>query len=133
MFEAEYLIYCAGRSSDENGNVSLHGIFDVIFAQKFPVQHRPFIVVFNLRAARAVIKQQLTMKVTLELSGKEVNRVDIEGEFTVEKGANMTPGVDISQFVFPEPGNYHVKLYVQDKLLMTRPLRMRDAAELAEK
>lgn len=133
MFEAEYLIYCAGKSADENGNISLHGIFDVIFAAQFPTHHQPFIIVFNLRATKAIIKKQLTMKLTVELDGKEVNRVEADGEFTVEQGANMTPGINVSQFVFPKPGNYQVKLYVEDRLLITRPLRLRDAAELIEK
>lgn len=133
MFEAEYLIFCAGKSADDNGNISLHGIFDVIYAEKFPVQHRPFIVAFNLRAIKAVIKKQMTMKIVVELDGRELNRVDIDGTFMVEKGANMVPSLDVSRFVFPAPGTYNITLYVDDKLLLSRPLRLRDASELTEK
>lgn len=133
MFEGEYLIFCAGKSADDNGNISLHGIFDVIYAEKFPVQHRPFIVAYNLRAVEAVINKQVHMKIVVELDGKELNRVDIDGAFMVEKGANLVPSFDVSRFVFPAAGTYDIKLFVDEKLLLSRPLRMRDSSELTEK
>lgn len=133
MFEAEYLLYCAGKSTDERGNLTLHSIFDRIYFERFPGQQKPFQISFRLRAKRAVINKHLKFQIIAELDDKELNRLDGEGDFTVEKDNGLSLTLDVSQFVFPKPGNYMVKLTVNNTTLMARSLSVRSTSDLIEK
>ncbi len=132
MFEAEYLLFCAGNSTGENGTLSLHGIFDRIYASDFPTNQSPFIIVFKLRAKKAIVNEHLRLKITVESEKSEVNKLDIEGDFTIEKNNSLVPTFDVSQFVFPKAGSYDINLYVNDKLLISRSLFLHSANELSE-
>lgn len=133
MFDAEFLIFCAGKSSDNRGNISLHGIFDKIYFSNFPGRHTPFIVVAQLRASRPVINKQIHFRLVTELDDKEVASQKIDVPVTVEKDYGFGFEIDFSQFVFPEAGKYSVKLFDDSKLLISRSLQVRSANELVEK
>jgi hypothetical protein len=133
MFTAEYLLFCAGKAADENGNLSLHGIFDRLFAREFPTAHRPFKGVFKLTANEPVVDKELTLKITLSIDGEEVAEMGGNLKTTVEKGNALVPDVDLSEFVFPRPGNYTVKLFINDKMLIERGIQAIAMDQLVEK
>lgn len=132
MLEAEYLLFCAGKATDERGTLSLHGIFDRIYATSFPAQQSPFLIVFKLKAKKAIVNQHLKIKVAIEDNDEEVNKLDIEGDFTIEKNNSLVPSFDVGQFIFPKATDYQVRLYVNDKLLISRNLFVHSADELTE-
>ena len=39
MFAAEYLLFCAGKSVNENGNLLVHGIFDRLLRRVNPLRN----------------------------------------------------------------------------------------------
>ncbi len=133
MFEAEYLLFCAGKSTDDRGNLTLHSIFDRVYFERFPGQQKPFYISFRLRAKSAIISEHLKIKLLSERDKKEESRLAGEGDFTVEKDNGLSLTFDVSQFVFPKSGNYTMKLYVNEKLLMSRVLSVRSASDLIEK
>lgn len=133
MVEAEYLLFCAGKAADENGNLSLHGIFDRLYAHEFPAAHRPFKAVFKLTALKPVVDKTLAMRITLNLKNTELVAMEGEIKTTIEKGNAIVPDVDLSQFVFPEPGTYTLKLFVDEKLLIERGLEAIAVEALTEK
>lgn len=132
MFDPEYMIFCAGKSADDNGNISLHGIFDRIFAREFPVRHTPFLLTVRLRAKRALVNKELGARIVIEREGQEVGSQSIKLPVTVEKDNAIVLDIDLQGFVFPESGRYMFSLYIEDKLMLSRPLKVQDAAELVE-
>lgn len=133
MLQAEYLLFCAGKAADENGNLSLHGIFDRVFSRQFPTSHTPFRAVFKLSAVKAVVDKELALKITLNVDGEEVAEMSGNLKTTIEKGNALVPDVDLSQFVFPKPGNYTVKLFLDNKLLIERDIQVTAIDDLVEK
>ena len=132
MFEAEYLLFCAGKSSDERGNLTIHSIFDRIYFDRFPAQQKPFQISFRLRAMKAVVNKKVKLKIISEQQGNEESRLEGEGDFTVEKDNGLSLTFDVSSFIFPKPGVYNLKLFADNKLLMTRALQVRSSTELQE-
>jgi hypothetical protein len=130
--EAEYLLFCAGKSTDENGNLSLHGIFETIYATNFPTQHKPFNIVFRLKAQKAVVNQNIKIKILIEKNDEEVSKLEAEAKVTIEKDSGLVPSFDVSQFVFPGPGIYDVTVYVDGKSMITRQLYIHSTADLVE-
>lgn len=133
MFEAEYLLFCESKGTDDRNRLSLINIFDTIFAQSFPASHPQIRAVFKLTAqTKPVINKTLAFKMLFMLGGEEIGK--FEGEFpaTIEKDNSMVPDLDLSPMVFPRAGNYDVQLYINDKLLLTRPLKVRSAKDLTE-
>ncbi len=133
MFKAEYLLFCAGKAVDENANLSLHGIFDRLYAESFPAQHRPFKAVFKLTAAKPVIDKELALKIVLSLDNEEISIFEGQIKVTVEQGNALVPDVDLSQFVFPRAGNYVISLRIDNNKLMDRNLLVAAIDSLVEK
>lgn len=133
MFNAEYLLFCAGKAVDEHANLSLHGIFDRLYAASFPVQHRPFKAVFKLTAVKPVIDTVVNLKISLNLNDKQMATFEGQVNATVEQGNALVPDVDLSEFVFPSAGNYTVTLHVNDKKLIERQLLVASIESVVEK
>lgn len=132
MFDPEYMIFCAGKSADDNGNISLHGIFDRVFVREFPVRHSPFLLTARLRAKKAIVNQELSAKLVIDREGIEAGSQTIKLPVTVEKDNAIVLDIDLQGFVFPEAGRYSFNLYIEDKLMLSRPIRLQNADELVE-
>jgi hypothetical protein len=132
MLDAEYLLFCAGKSVDDNGNLSLHGIFDRLYVRQFPTSHHPFKAVCKLSAKKAVVEKELAMRVTLNLKNKELAAIEGVIKTTVEKGNALVPDIDLAQFVFPEPGVYTLSVSLDEKQLISRDLQVFAVDELTE-
>jgi hypothetical protein len=133
MFEAEFLIFCAGKSSDTRNNISLHGIFDRLYMSSFPGRHTPFLAIAKIRAKKAAIDAQIKVKIVTELANEEIGKQELSIPVTIEKDNGFGFDIDYSNFVFPKAGKYFIKLYLDDKLVVTRMLDVRSADELTEK
>lgn len=133
MFTAEYLLFCAGKSVDENGNLSLHGIFDRLYAESFPAQHRPFKAVFKLTAKSPVIEKTIKLKIALTLENEEMAVFEGQLKVVIEQGNAVVPDVDLGQFVFPRAGNYAIALFVDGKKMIERTLLATAIDSLREK
>jgi hypothetical protein len=134
MFEAEYLLFCESKAVDERGRLSLINIFDTIYAPTFPAGHPQLRAIIKLTAKnKSIVSKDIAIKITTNLKAKEISGLEAKNKVTVEKGNSLVTDLDLSQFGFPEPGSYDVKLFVDDKLLLTRSLKIRDANELSEK
>jgi len=133
MYEAQFLIFCAGKSADDRGNISLHGIFDRLWVVGFPASHTPFLAVAQIKAKKAVTNGQLNVSIVVEREGTQISKQDLVVPVTVEKDFGFGFEINFSPFVFPEAGNYFFKLYINDKLLITRSLMVRPVSELQEK
>ena len=133
MFTAEYLLFCAGKAVDENANLSLHGIFDRLYAESFPAQHRPFKAVFKLTATKPVIDKEVALKIVLSLDDEEMSVFEGQIKVMVEQGNALVPDVDLSQFVFPHAGNYAISLFVDNIKLIERHLLVGGIDSIVEK
>ena len=133
MLNAEYLIFCARKTEDQNGNVSLHDIFDRVIAADFPAHHSPFMAITRLRATQALINRELQVKLAVELDGTVLSDQENPMTVMVEKDNYISLDVDFSQLVFPSAGTYQFKLYVDGKLLITRVLHVQAASDFIEK
>lgn len=133
MFETDYMLFCAAKSANPNGNFSLHEIFDGIFASQFPARHTPFLVTAQLRAKKAVVDKDLQVRLDIELRAKQVSTSSIVAHVTTEKGNSISFDIDLSAWVIPEAGDYQFKLYIDDKLYNTRLLRVRNSDDFVEK
>jgi hypothetical protein len=133
MFEAEFLIFCAGKSSDARNNISLHGIFDRLYLGSFPGRHTPFLAVAKIRAKKAVINAQVKVKIVTELNKEEISKQELTIPVTVEKDNGFGFEIDFSNFIIPKSGKYFIKLYLDDKLVVTRMFDVRSSEELTEK
>lgn len=130
MYEAQFLIFCAGKSADTRGNISLHGIFDRLWLAEFPSRYTPFLAVAQIKAKKAAIKAKLNVSIVIERANKQISKQDVVLPVTVEKNFGFGFEIDFGGYVFEEPGDYYFKLYIDEKLLISRSLMVRPATEL---
>ena len=132
MLEAEYFIFCSQISQDARGR-NLLGAFDMLIAQQFPTRHNPFHAQVLIRAKKAIVHKDLQVNVVVELAGKQINKTTHSLKNTyAEKGSAIELNLDFHEIIFPEANLYDFKIYLDDKLLITRTLRVRPASELTE-
>lgn len=132
MVDAEHFIFCSLIQENQQG-INLLGIFDLIVATRFPAQHQPFMSQIWLRAKKPLYNQDIRLRITIEFEGEQLS----EHEVTLEKANalkddSLRINVDFSGVVFEKPGRYYFKLYVENKQLITRVLRVRASEELVE-
>lgn len=134
MVEAEYFLFCESKALADNGLLSLQNIFERVYADNFPAAHHPFVAVFRLVPTdNALVDQAMAIKIISILDGKEISGVKATIKVAVELGNGFVPSIDLSQFIFPEPGDYDFRLFVDDKELASRNLQVRNSSELTEK
>lgn len=134
MLEAEYLLFVNDKTIDDRNRLNLYGIADRAYAPSFPVRIQGIKAHFKLvNKGKALIKTNLDIVLSFNLKGKEVGKADINVEdMTLEKGLGFAPTIELDQLVFSEPGDYKVKVIVEDKELIERTFTIRPESELTE-
>jgi hypothetical protein len=132
MFDGEYLLFCSGKSSDINGNVTLSGIFDSIVAESFPTSRPDLLITAQLRAKRAVVNKELVVKMTVNVDDEVVVNAELKQPITVEKGNGCTFDFNLQGMPFPSAGTYAFKLYIDEKLYLTRYMRVQLLSDFVE-
>ncbi|HVV67016.1 MAG TPA: hypothetical protein VHB72_03010 [Candidatus Saccharimonadales bacterium] len=134
MLKADYFLFVESTSHGDNGKLTLHNLFDIVYAEKFPTIQRPFLAAFRLiPTKKPIINQKLDLKIVSYLNGKEIAKLEASVDATVEMEGALGSAVDLSQFPFEEPGKYIFKLYINGKELAERPLLVKSTDELSEK
>ena len=133
MFEAEYMVFCESKAIDEKGRLSLINIFDKIYANDFPAAHPQLKVVTKLSATKkAVLNKEIAVKLITSLGDKEIAKIEGTMKVTIEKGNSIVQDFELNQFVFPEAGDYTIRLEIENLPLISRTLKLRNASELTE-
>lgn len=133
MLRADYFLFVESTSHGDNGKLTLHNLFDIVYAEKFPAAQRPFLAAFRLvPTKKALVNQKLDLKIVSYFAGKEVAKLEASINATVEMEGALGSAVDLSQFPFEKPGKYMFKLYINEKELAERPLLVRSTEELTE-
>jgi hypothetical protein len=132
MLEAEYLLFCESKAVDDRNRLSLISIFDTIYAQDFPAAHPQIRAVFKLTATKPVINKTIAFTMTFTRGDEEIGKFTGEFPATIEKGNSVVPDLDLSRVAFPAADDYAVKLFIDDKLIITRTIKVRSVSELTE-
>src|SRR4051812_40765946 len=134
MVTAEYFLFCESKAQGDAGQLSLQNIFDKVYASDFPASQRPFMIVTRLTPqSKALLNKDLKINIKASLNGEEVNSLEaVIQNVTIEMGNGAGLGFDVSQFVFPEAGDYTFTLFINDKEAASKILQVRSTAELTE-
>ena len=134
MLEAEYLLFVSDRTVDERGRSNLIGVCENIYTDNVPTR------VLGLKAVarivptkKAIVDKELKIKLSGNINGKEVFKLEASPKATIELGNGMSPAFDLSEAIFPEFGIYTIKLFVDNKELIKRTFSVKDKADLTEK
>lgn len=119
------LLICDHVWRDPNsGKYSLLGTFSAIGSSSFPL-------VMNLAVYFAVTEGQGKLPVRMEMIDVDEVRpavFDAEGIFEFSHLRQVIEGTfDFTRLVFPEPGEYRLKLFVAGEFLMERSLHITTA------
>lgn len=133
MITCRYLLFCEYCSVGERNRISFHNLFDQLVAPGFPVTRQPFMAVFELAALRRpVVNEQLVLRVAAILNGQEEAHMEVTGyNVTIQAEGTLTMNLNLSQFVFKEPGDYRVQLTINGRRLASRTLKVRSIRDLA--
>ncbi|HXG38152.1 MAG TPA: hypothetical protein VNL36_05210 [Bacteroidota bacterium] len=104
---------------DAQGKVTATGIFDYIYAAKFPVKHRDMVLVAKLEGTESETGDH---KFAIEMRDDKSNRlVAFEQKIALTRSETrtVTAGViiKIQDFVFQKPGQYELVMFVNDRFL----------------
>ena len=133
MFEAEYMVFCDSKAIDDKGRISLINIFDTIYANDFPAAHPQLKVVTKLTAnKKAILNKDVALKLAVYLKTKEVAKLEGDMHVTIEKGNSLIQDFELNQFVFPETGDYAIRLEIDNQLVVERLLKLRNVKDLSE-
>jgi cytidylate kinase len=132
MLEAEHFIFCAAVQESSQGQDFI-GVFDIIYATKFPARHQPFRATVWLRAKKALVQKDINAHIVIERENEKIGeQTNVLQNATAEKDNTLMIGFDFSGIVFPQAGRYYFKLYIDEKLAISRVLRVKDAKETVE-
>lgn len=110
--------------TDDHGRINFLGVFNQLNTEQFPLQHRLFMAAFELAALRRpVVRGRLVIGLTVSLDGQPIG---VFGktlqDVTIEAGRSLSTSLDLCPLVFDQPGDYRVRLRVNDRVVATRPL-----------
>lgn len=116
------LIVCDNIYQEPGGKIALVGLFSFIKAHAFPVKH-PRMGVF---ASVTGVREGSTAR--LELVHAETEHVIVSAAGPFPAGADPVSVVDMhfifNNIIFPEPGQYYLRFWGNEHLLMMRPFEL---------
>lgn len=120
-FEKNYLVICDSVIKDENGKISVIGIYNVVLAKQFPVFHPKFVLVGNIKILDKNIKDAM---LNVELVNSEGNRVGFEIPAVKLTSINNNPYgevndhniiYEIGNIKFDQPGRYAFRVKLESE------------------
>lgn len=131
MFEADYMIFCQSVNNTP-GKMDLLGILDTIHSPSFPVDATGLVVFVPLRTKKTVTGDASVAKVEIEHENKVIfsTENDLRRGGSLPKDSVVITETRLIKPIIPAPGVYHVKLYVDDRLVITRKLYAKPDSEM---
>ncbi len=108
-------------SFDQAGKISAIGIFERIFAEKFPVRHRDMFLVASIEGTNT---EKGEHKVSIEIRDNEDNRLALIEQQVIFEDSPVVQGITVGKFVlkfqdfvFPKPGQYQIVIFSNDRFI----------------
>lgn len=113
----------------KEGKLNILGIFDTIFAQKFPATHHNMQLVMRLEAPRSEIGTDKNVQVRLiDEDGKQI--IEIGTQFTLPTTETVEPFIkrdhvlNLNNLVFQRPGDYSFHILINGEEKKSVPLKL---------
>jgi len=114
-----FIILCDKASLSRDGKIDILGVFDNINAPSFPVRHKEMFVLVEALLDKG--EHEEVLKIDCNGREKEIVGSRVKKE---EKGKHLFMH-QITEMVFPEPGDYLIKIYINDILVGTRKFSLK--------
>lgn len=119
------LVVCDNIYHEQTGKPALVGLFNGINADRFPARHPRMAVFVSLTGLRegSIAK--------LEIVNAETEHVVVSAQTPFPEGATPVVIADMqfifNNVIFPEPGQYFIRFWTNDHLLMMRPFHVKQS------
>ncbi|HEC21222.1 MAG TPA: hypothetical protein ENI70_01770 [Candidatus Peregrinibacteria bacterium] len=122
MLKLLYAHICDTAFLSQNGNLNLIGIFERLYAKKFPVVHPRLAVITNLTGE--VGKHTQEVKIIETKSKTEVSR-PIKMDFEIKKeNQKLRFILDIVNLTFKAEGDFQVQIILDGELAQALPFKV---------
>jgi len=119
--------YC---NSSQEGKLNIMGIFDTIFARKFPCVHPQMVLITKIDAEipDSTVKER---ELTIQLVDEHANEIfSINGQFNFRNHipgelATASSNIRLQNLPFKNPGNYTFKIFIDGQEEREIPLKVR--------
>lgn len=117
------LVVCDNVYREPSGKKALMGLFDIVFAPKFPAAHPKMCIYVSVTDIRPNSK----LRIDIVFGETDEPLLTIAGD--VPKNVDPTAIVDltfnINNLVFPKAGTYFVRFWGNDHCLLMRPIKVK--------
>lgn len=118
---------CHGAMADSNGNLHIMGMFEAIFAPKFPVRIGYATILLRLEMTSVEASSPHTVRVVLvNQDAKPIFELKLDGTFkhngTRRGFANIIAPVPGQIFVVPKPGDHEFQVLCDGQTIGTIPI-----------
>lgn len=112
----KYAFLADSATIDAAGKLTAMGIFDIIFAPKFPVRHRDMTLVAYLEGSAA---EKGNHKLSVELRDDKANRLGAYEQTIALNPTSLRAGMmfKLLDFVYPRAGQYEFVIFADDRFL----------------
>ncbi len=111
-----YFLICEHAQAGEGGKISINGIYDIVYAEGFPVMHREFVLVGNFKASNLSSKKLSIVGKLYDSNGNMIINpsptMDVELPDVEKPSFNII--IRVQDATFKDPGKYHFKLFAND-------------------
>jgi len=121
FFELQYAHLCNYTSIDNNGNVNLMGIFSQINSTKYPTALGRLVLAVALKS-RLQNDKEFEFSVMIKSPNGEVKKPLVTRLRNDGKRNTINVFAEINNFVFNEPGNYEIGIFMDNERIKTIPL-----------
>ena len=132
MFDLACFLFCNTTAKDERGNISLLGTFDNVIFPSLPARLSPFRGVLQCTALKETINQEVDVRILIQLEDKEFSTQEFKVKVLVEKDNLLNIDIDFSPLAFEVAGKYTFTVFLDEKKIARRVLRIRLESELNE-
>jgi hypothetical protein len=121
FFELQYAHLCNYSSVDNNGNVNIMGIFSQVNSTKYPTTLGRFVLAIALKS-RLQNDKEFEFSVMIKNPNGEINKPLVTKLRNDGKRNVINLFAEINNFVFNEPGNYEIGIFMDNERIKTIPL-----------
>jgi len=121
FFELQYAHLCNYSSVDKNGNVNIMGIFSQINSTNYPTALGRFVLAIALKS-RLQNDKEFEFSVMIKSPNGEVKKPLVTRLRNDGKSNVITLFAEINNYVFNEPGNYEIGIFMDNERIKTIPL-----------
>lgn len=105
------LTTCDNSFTDQAGKLSIIGMFDTIFADKYPASHPQLTIVSIWEGGEGKLKQMIKIKGPQNNSIYKSDWIDFE----IKEKARAQVLFNLAGLVFAQEGEYKIEVYLNDE------------------